>query len=163
VRPRGRLAGRVLVAGIGVVTLLGLALMTVIFYLVSSAASPTSTAAPGRTPALTRSAPAPVSRTSPSTGVARVPAKATAVLKVVDATGRPPSGFVGGRHFLNDGRGGTGLLPERDAQGRSVSYTEYDVNPRRSGVNRGPERLVTGDDGSAYYTPDHYVTWVKIR
>ena len=27
----------------------------------------------------------------------------------------------------------------------------------------GPERLVTGSDGSAYYTDDHYKTFKKIR
>ncbi len=44
-----------------------------------------------------------------------------------------------------------------------MEYHEYDVNPRRSGVNRGPQRLVVGDDGSAWYTADHYESWVRIR
>jgi len=37
------------------------------------------------------------------------------------------------------------------------------VNPRMPGKNRGPERLVTGSDGSAYYTADHYKSFIKIR
>jgi guanyl-specific ribonuclease Sa len=94
---------------------------------------------------------------------AAVPASVLSVLTVVEATGQPPRGYVGGRHFLNDGRGGTRLLPEADAQGRPVRYTEYDVHPHRPGVNRGPQRLVIGDDGSAYYTADHYETWTRIR
>jgi ribonuclease T1 len=94
---------------------------------------------------------------------AGVPAKVLAVLRVVDDTGQPPQGFVGGRQFMNDGRGGTTGLPRRAVDGSPVEYQEYDVNPRRSGVNRGPQRLVVGDDGSAYYTSDHYVTWVRIR
>jgi guanyl-specific ribonuclease Sa len=92
-----------------------------------------------------------------------VPAKVLDVLRVVDETGQPPRGYVGGRQFFNDGRGGTSLLPRRSPSGAAVQYHEYDVNPRRSGVNRGPQRLVVGDDGSAYYTPDHYETWVRIR
>ncbi|WP_445322230.1 ribonuclease domain-containing protein [Paenibacillus sp. FSL M7-1046] len=29
--------------------------------------------------------------------------------------------------------------------------------------NRGAERLVTGDDGTVYYTNDHYKAFVKIK
>ncbi len=97
----------------------------------------------------------------PSSASART--KARYVLAVVDATGEAPSGYVGGRQFMNDERGGTTALPRRDRGGRAVTYHEYDVNPRRSGVNRGPQRLVVGSDGSAYLTADHYVTWERLR
>jgi guanyl-specific ribonuclease Sa len=90
-------------------------------------------------------------------------AKALAVLAVVDATGGPPSGYVGGRQFMNDGRGGTSALPATDRSGKRIVYHEYDVNPYHQGVNRGPQRLVVGSDGSAYVTGDHYVTWIRLR
>lgn len=44
-----------------------------------------------------------------------------------------------------------------------ASYKEWDINPYKYGQNRGAERIVTGSDGSAWYTPDHYKTWYQIR
>jgi guanyl-specific ribonuclease Sa len=73
--------------------------------------------------------------------------------------GKAPAGYKGGRTFMNDGRGGGQVLPQTDATGQRVSYREYDVNPFQSGVNRGPERIVIGSDGSAYYTSNHYGTF----
>jgi guanyl-specific ribonuclease Sa len=67
------------------------------------------------------------------------------------------------RPFGNDGRDNTTLLPSVDSSGNAVKYWEYDVNPFVKGVNRGLQRLVTGSDGSAYYTPDHYYNWVQMR
>jgi guanyl-specific ribonuclease Sa len=90
---------------------------------------------------------------------AGVPAKVAKVLKHVDDTGRAPEGYEGGRTFLNVEK----LLPQKDAAGRRITYHEWDVNPHRPGVNRGPERLVTGSDGSAYYTGDHYRSFKRIR
>jgi len=63
---------------------------------------------------------------------------------------------------MNDGRGGGQVLPRQDAKGNSITYREWDVNPY-TGANRGPERLVTGSDGSAWYTTDHYNSFVRIR
>ncbi|MEO6602124.1 MAG: ribonuclease domain-containing protein [Polyangiaceae bacterium] len=54
------------------------------------------------------------------------------------------------------------MLPETDSAGNTIRYREWDVNRYQPGVNRGPERLVTGSDGSAYYTGDHYGTFVRI-
>ena len=54
-------------------------------------------------------------------------------------------------------------MPQTDSQGRRLRYREWDVNPLRPGVNRGAERLVTGSDGSAHYTDDHYKSFKKIR
>lgn len=68
-------------------------------------------------------------------------------------------GYVGGRHFGNFEK----RLPQNDASGRRIHYREWDVNPLQPGVNRGPERLVTGSDGSAYYTRDHYLSFLTIR
>jgi ribonuclease T1 len=90
---------------------------------------------------------------------AGVPAKVGMVLKYIDGHNRPPEGYEGGRMFGSF----EGLLPKKDARGRPLKYQEWDVNPKVTGKNRGPERLVTGSDGSAYYTADHYKSFIKIR
>jgi guanyl-specific ribonuclease Sa len=84
-------------------------------------------------------------------------------LDVIDRTGAAPQGFQGGRQFQNDGRSGGQVLPRTDANGNSITYREWDVNARQPGVPRGAERIVTGSDGSAYYTDNHYTTFTKIR
>ncbi len=88
-----------------------------------------------------------------------VPDKALKVLEHVDRTGEAMDNYEGGRTFGNFER----RLPQTDARGGRVRYREWDVNPLRPGVNRGAERLVTGSDGSAYYTADHYDSFTKIR
>lgn len=67
-------------------------------------------------------------------------------------------GYKGGSVFGNT----DGALPGTDAAGNSVTYREWDVNPYVKGVDRGTERLVTGSDGSAYYTDDHYGTFLQL-
>ena len=47
--------------------------------------------------------------------------------------------------------------------GRPINYQEWDVNRHVPGKDRGAERLVTGSDGSAYYTSDHYRTFTRVR
>jgi guanyl-specific ribonuclease Sa len=94
---------------------------------------------------------------------AGVPDKVATVLHHIDTTHRAPPGYEGGRRFHNEGRGGERPLPQRGDEGHAISYREWDVNPKIPGVNRGAERLVTGSDGSAYYTSDHYRTFTKIR
>ena len=42
-------------------------------------------------------------------------------------------------------------------------YKEYDINPFVKGQGRGTERIVIGDDGSAWYTNDHYQTFTQIE
>jgi guanyl-specific ribonuclease Sa len=80
------------------------------------------------------------------------PEKPSKVLGTVSTLGAAPEGYEGGRRFGNF----EGRLPVADSTGNSVSYREWDVNPRLKGVNRGAERLVTASDGSAYYTDNHY-------
>ena len=46
---------------------------------------------------------------------------------------------------------------------RTITYREWDVNPKPATGRRDAERIVTGSDGSAYYTSDHYQTFRKIR
>jgi guanyl-specific ribonuclease Sa len=88
-----------------------------------------------------------------------VPAKVGTVLKYFDEHQKAMKGYEGGRVFGNFEK----LLPRKDAKDKPIKYHEWDVNPLKPGVNRGPERLVTGSDGSAYYTDDHYKTFKKIR
>jgi guanyl-specific ribonuclease Sa len=88
-----------------------------------------------------------------------VPQHAAEVLAHVRANGSAPAGFKGGRTFMNDGRGGGQVLPKADAAGNPITYREWDVKAYQKGVNRGAERVVTGSDGKAYYTNDHYGTF----
>lgn len=92
-----------------------------------------------------------------------IPAAAKQTLAHVRAHREAPAGQVGGRRFGNYGSGGEQKLPTRDAQGRPVDYQEWDIHPKMPGRNRGPERLVTGSDGRAWYTADHYCTFTEIK
>ena len=76
------------------------------------------------------------------------------VLVAIEARhGQPLEGYVGGRLFHNR----EGRLPA----GR---YREYDVHPRTPGQDRGPERLVINQaTGRAYYSSDHYRTFVPLN
>ena len=60
-----------------------------------------------------------------------------------------PGKSIGGDRFGNR----EGLLPKGN-------YTECDVN--YEGGYRGSERLIFGDDGSIYYTNDHYKTFTQL-
>jgi guanyl-specific ribonuclease Sa len=96
-------------------------------------------------------------------GEGGVPANVEQTLREIDQTGSPPQGYRGGGAYVNDGRGGSEVLPTSDADGNPIAYKEYDMNPYTKGVNRGPERIVVGSNGSAYYTSDHYRTFTPIR
>ena len=88
-----------------------------------------------------------------------IPSKVLDVLKYFDTFNEPKEGYEGGRKFGNY----ESLLPNKTAKGRKINYREWDVNPKKRGVNRGAERLVTGDDKSAWYTKDHYKSFTKFR
>lgn len=90
---------------------------------------------------------------------AGVPQKAVLVLDFIRKNNKAPEGYVGGRHFGNYEHN----LPERDAAGNKIDYQEWDIQPKVDGKNRGAQRLVTGSDGSAWYTPDHYSTFTEIK
>jgi ribonuclease T1 len=83
-----------------------------------------------------------------------VPQKARDVLAEIEKRhGEPPPGYVGGRAFQNRER----RLPRG-------SYREYDVSPKVSGRARGAERIVIErSTGRAYYTRDHYETFVPMN
>lgn len=93
---------------------------------------------------------------------ASVPRRVGATLAKVDAGDWPPlgdNGTRGGRHFGNF----ESRLPETAASGKRIKYTEWDVNVKKPGRGRDAERIVTGSDGSAWYTLDHYETFTRIR
>ena len=83
----------------------------------------------------------------------RAPEKAYRLLDALKRrNGNPLPGYVGGKPFQNRER----RLPN----GR---YKEYDVNRRVPGHSRDAERLVIEQDsGKAYYTDDHYRTFVPL-
>ncbi|GAB3501448.1 hypothetical protein GCM10027341_28290 [Spirosoma knui] len=93
------------------------------------------------------------------TSVDNVPAKVKQVLDYIRKNRRAPDGYVGGRTFGNF----ENHLPKLDASGQRIRYQEWDVNPKIRGQNRGAERLITGSDNRAYYTRDHYNSFVEIK
>jgi guanyl-specific ribonuclease Sa len=97
-----------------------------------------------------------VQETAPKTVI---PEKVYRVWEHVKEHYTPMAGYVGGRNFGNY----EGHLPKRDGGGNSVMYREWDVNPKVEGKNRGAERLVTGSDGRAWYTNDHYDTFTELK
>lgn len=82
------------------------------------------------------------------------PRKARELWQVLqERQGTPLPGYVGGREFRNR----EGRLP----RGR---YREYDVNPTSRGRPRGAERIVIEQrTQKAYYTPDHYRTFIPLN
>ncbi len=89
----------------------------------------------------------------------KIPQKVYEVLKYIKENGSAPDGYVGGRKFGNYEK----LLPQKDENGRRINYQEWDVNPKQKGRNRGAERLVTGSDGRAYYTKNHYKSFINVE
>lgn len=71
---------------------------------------------------------------------------------------RRSRGYKGGSTFANDGSSGSQILPRGDG----VIYREWDVNPNVKSVDLGGERIVTGSNGTAYYTNDHYQTFTHF-
>ncbi|MPR34161.1 hypothetical protein GBK04_12490 [Cytophagaceae bacterium SJW1-29] len=88
-----------------------------------------------------------------------IPSKVREVLNYVREHDRAPAGYVGGRPFGNY----ENLLPKTTAQGKPIKYREWDVDPKKADQNRGAERLVTGSDGRAWYTRDHYNSFVEVK
>jgi len=84
-------------------------------------------------------------------------------LNHIKANGSAPPGYKGGRTFQNDGRGGGQVLSKTDASGNPITYQEWDIKPKVPGVNRGSERIVTGSDGKAYFTSDHYTSFTELK
>lgn len=88
-----------------------------------------------------------------------VPQKVYNILAYVKKTGRAPEGYQGGRKFGNYEK----HLPLNDETGKPMQYREWDVNPKKQGKNRGAERLVTSKNAHAWYTRDHYNSFIEIE
>ena len=88
-----------------------------------------------------------------------IPVYVYEVYDYIKQNGKAPSGYVGGRTFFNREK----KLPLTDRARQKIRYQEWDVHPRKQGINRGPERLVTGSDQSAYYTSDHYKNFITLK
>ncbi|QLY34172.1 ribonuclease [Nocardia huaxiensis] len=92
-----------------------------------------------------------------------VPDRAYATLAEIDAGRWPDSagapGTQGGETWNNRER----RLPSTDSAGKRITYQEWDVNPKKRGQTRDAERIVTGSDGTAWYTADHYKTFTRMR
>lgn len=85
------------------------------------------------------------------------PAYVIEVLDYVRIYQKAPEGHVGGRQFYNREK----RLPSKIAN-QTIDYQEWDVHPKKEGQNRGAERLITGSDSSAFYTSNHYKTFIPI-
>ncbi|WP_331271345.1 ribonuclease domain-containing protein [Mycobacterium simiae] len=97
-----------------------------------------------------------------------IPKNVRDTLEQIDAGKWPGSakapGTKGGSAFENTPPPGRPpLLPTTDASGKPITYREWDVNPKVWGGDRDEERIITGSDGSAWYTKDHYGTFHRMR
>ncbi|MFS8081974.1 MAG: ribonuclease domain-containing protein, partial [Ginsengibacter sp.] len=88
-----------------------------------------------------------------------IPQKVYEVLKYIRANHQAMDGYVGGRVFTNREK----IVPQEDGNGNPITYQEWDVNPKIQGQNRGAERILTGSDGRAWYTDDHYQSFKEIK
>ncbi|HEY5371176.1 MAG TPA: ribonuclease domain-containing protein [Hanamia sp.] len=88
-----------------------------------------------------------------------IPQKGYDVLKYIRANHHSMPGYVGGRAFSNREK----IVPQFDDKGNPIKYQEWDVNPKIEGQNRGTDRILTGSDGRAWYTDDHYKSFKEIK
>lgn len=65
--------------------------------------------------------------------------------------------------FENSGKNGGHQLPQYEPSGKPITYQEYGTYPAPGNPQPGGERWVFGSDGSAYYTPTHYQTYIVGR
>lgn len=99
----------------------------------------------------------------PGVSPVQIPPRAVQTLAAIDDGGWPDTanapGTKGGLTWQNRG----GDLPRADADGARILYQEWDVNPKQRGQSRDADRIVTGSDGSAWYTGDHYTSFMRMR
>jgi len=94
---------------------------------------------------------------------ADVPQRVRDTLAHIDAGDWPDAAHAPGTHGGDPFGNREGRLPTTNPQGAAVRYREWDVNPKKKGQGRDAERIITGDDGSAWYTLDHYDHFSRIR
>ena len=106
-----------------------------------------------------------------------IPQEIKESVKSIWETGRWPEDKLwkkaqGPKEYENipENESGGHILPEKDVEGNPITYTEYDVKPPeltnkengKLGLDRGKHRLVVGSNGSIYYSPDHYLTFIRL-
>jgi len=106
-----------------------------------------------------------------------IPQEIKESLKSIWETGRLPKDKLwkkveGPKEYGNmpENKSGGHILPEKDVNGNPITYTEYDVKPPepivkengKPGLDRGKHRIVVGSNGSIYYSPDHYLTFIRL-
>ncbi|MFD9818504.1 ribonuclease domain-containing protein [Streptomyces violascens] len=93
---------------------------------------------------------------------AAVPQRACDTLVKIDAGQWPPAdapGTKGGTSWPNRDQ----ALRVADDGGKPIRYQEWDVNPKQPGKSRDGEGIVTGDDGSAWYSADNSRGFARMR
>lgn len=88
-----------------------------------------------------------------------IPQKVYDVLNYITIHKQAMPNYVGGRIFQNREK----RLPIYSSNQIRINYQEWDVNPKKEGINRGSERLISSDIQTAYYTNNHYRTFIKIK
>lgn len=97
--------------------------------------------------------------------MAQTPAQVKNTIQQIKSTKfmSPPQNFKGGAHYKNAPPPGHMKLPSQTPTGQNIVYKEWDVTQKIRGVNRSAERLVTGNDGSIWYTSNHYETFILLE
>lgn len=77
----------------------------------------------------------------------------------------PLKNYKGGKIYKNIPKNPTDqrLPTSNPGSLRSIQYREFDVRPNIKDIDRGEERLVIGNDGSVYYTADHFKTFLQVE
>lgn len=92
--------------------------------------------------------------TSAPTPLSSLPEQAAQTVALIEQGGPFPYPHSDGVVFHNN----EGLLPhEPDGY-----YREYTV-PTPDSADRGARRIITGERGEFYYTPDHYDTFLRVE
>lgn len=65
--------------------------------------------------------------------------------------------------WANDGRNGGYRLPSQDSNGNPITYREWGTKQSGANPKPGNERIVTGSDGSIYYSATHYQTFMRYK
>jgi ribonuclease T1 len=87
-----------------------------------------------------------------------IPRAAYMALLYYDLYKQAPPSFNGIKKFYGD----RSPLPKQDQAGNPIAYIESDIYPVIPKINRGAQRIVVGENGTAYYTPNHYQSFVEI-
>nr|WP_237509064.1 DUF6531 domain-containing protein [Streptomyces sp. SID8382] len=101
----------------------------------------------------------------------KVPDEAMESINDVKKYGRDATGWGSQWHgpnltmepFSNSGKNGAYRLPAHDVSGNPITYHEYGAPASSANPKPGGERTVWGSDGSIYYTPTHYQTYIVVE